>query len=237
MIKRLTNLSSIFVSIGLVCTLANVPSALGTENPSACLLAQSGTSGNASGETRSTGKLAIGPKGIYIFFFSGENTIFPQTAKGFISGVAQDLTQEEADANIIQYHTIEAWDAWLRCLEAKEKSKNQEIPEEQANLVCADAREKNAILLQVTALAMLENPLSDQQEWEQTLSEAEQELLAAKEDRQAALDAGAEPYTAETFTTEILPDLEPQIAVPIQTTTDKPEETTGSNSGLTAQGG
>jgi hypothetical protein len=181
--------------------------------------------------------LAIGPKGIYIFFFSGENTVFPQTAKGFISGVPRDLTQEEADANIIQYHTIEAWDAWLRCLEAKEKSENQEIPEEQANLACADAREKNAILLQVTALAMLENPLSDQQEWEQTLSEAEQELLAAQEDRQAAIDAGAEPYTAETFTTEILPDLEPQIAVPIQTTTDKPEETTGTNGGLTVQGG
>ena len=73
----------------------------------------------------------------------------------------------------------EAWDAWLRCLEAKEKSKNKEIPEEQANLVCADAREKNAALAQGTALAMLENPLSDQQEWEQILSEAEQELLAA----------------------------------------------------------
>ena len=57
---------------------------------------------------------------------------------------------------------------------------------------------------------MLENPLSDQQEWEQILSEAEQELLAANEDRQAALDAGAEPYTAETFTAETLPDLEPQ---------------------------
>jgi hypothetical protein len=181
--------------------------------------------------------LAIGPSGVYIFFFSGENSGIPQTAKTFISGVAPDLTQLEADSNVIQYHTIEAWDAWLRCLEAKEKSENQEIPEEQANLACADAREKNAVLAKVTALAMLENPLSDQQEWEQILSEAEQELLAANEDKQTALDAGAEPYTAETFTTEIPPDLELQIAVPIQTTTDKPEVVPASPSGVTRQGG
>jgi len=236
MTKRLTRFSSTTVAIGLALTLASVPSALGAEKFSAHWLAQTETSGNASGEARSTGKLAIGPSGVYIFFFSGENTGIPQTAKTFISGVPRDLTDDEANANIIQYHTIEAWDAWLRCLEAKEKSKNNEMPEEQANLVCADAREKNALLAQVTALAMLENPLSDQQEWEQILSEAEQELLAANEDKQAAFDAGAEPYTAETFTTEILPDLQPQIAVPIQTTTDKPEDAK-SNSAFTAQGG
>ena len=103
MIKRLTRLSSIVVAIGLAFTLANVPSALGTENHSAYRLAQSGTSGNASGEMRSTGKLAIGPSGIYIFFFSGENTGIPQTAKSFISGVARDLTQEEANS---QYYSV-----------------------------------------------------------------------------------------------------------------------------------
>ena len=211
MIKRLTRFSSIVVSIGLAFSLANVPSALGTENPSAYQLAQSGTSGNTAEETWSTGKLAIGPSGVYIFFFSGENSGIPQTAKTFISGVAPDLTEAELKDNIIWVSTMEAWDAWLRCLDAKEKSKNKEIPEEQANLACADAREKNAVLTQVTALAMLENPLSDQQEWEQILSEAEQELLAANEDRQAALDAGAEPYTAETFTAETTPDLEPPL--------------------------
>ena len=237
MIKRLTSLSSIVVAIGLAFTLANVPSALGAENHSAYRLAQSGTSGNTAGETWSTGKLAIGPSGVYIFFFSGENTGIPQTAKTFISGVAPDLTQREADANEIQHLTIEAWDAFLRCKEAKKKSENKEIPEEQANLACADAREKNAALEQGTALAMLENPLSDHQEWEQKLSEAEQELLASNEDKQAALDAGAEPYTAETFTEETITDLEPQIAVPIQTTTDKPEQVPASTFGSTAQGG
>ena len=182
MIKRLTRFSSTAVSIGLAFTLANVPSALGTENHSAHWLAQTETSGNASGEAWSTGKLAIGPSGVYIFFFSGENTGIPQTAKTFISGVAPDLTQREADANEIQRLTIAAWDAFLRCKEAKKKSENKEIPEEQANLVCADAREKNAALEQGTALAMLGNPLSDHQEWEQILSWAEQELLFAKED-------------------------------------------------------
>ena len=96
MIKRLTSLSSIFVLTGLVFSLANVPSALGAENHSAHWLAQSGTSGNASGEMRSTGKLGIGPAGVFIFFYSGENTGIPQTAKTFISGVARDLTEEEA---------------------------------------------------------------------------------------------------------------------------------------------
>ena len=201
MIKRLTSLYSIAVSIGLAFTLANVPSALGAENHSAYRLAQSGTSGNASGEMRSTGKLAIGPSGIYIFFYSGDNIGIPQTAKSFISGVARDVTEDELKDNIIWVATIEAWDAWLRCLEAKEKSKNNEITEDQANLACADAREKNAVLAQVTALAMLENPLSDHQEWEQILSEAEQELLAPKAEtvyygdptRSRAPDSGAHP--------------------------------------------
>ena len=237
MIKRLTSFSSIVVLIGLALTLANVPSLLGAENPSAYWLAQSGTGGNASGEMRSTGKFAVGQGGaIYIFFYSGDNIGIPQTAKSFISGVARDLTQQEADTDIIQYHTIEAWDAYLRCVEAKEKSENQEIPEEQANLACADAREKNAILLQLTALAMLENPLSDQQEWEQALSEAEQELLAARRDMQAAIDAGATPLAGETFTAETTPGLKPQMTVPIQTTTDKPEAA-ASPAGFTRQGG
>ena len=234
MIKRLTSFSSIVVSIGLALTLANVPSVLGAENHSAYRLAQSGTSGNTAGEMRSTGKLAIGPSGIFIFFYSGENTGIPQTAKTFISGVARDVTEDELKDNIIWVSTIEAWDAWLRCLEAREKSENQEIPEEQANLACAEAREKNAVLAMVTALAMLENPLSDQQEWEQILSEAEQELLAAREDRQAAIDAGAEPYTAETFTPETTtaPSLPP---VPIQTTTTKDQ--TDAYGASTPQGG
>ena len=222
MIKRLTGFSSIVVSIGLFLTLTNVPSALGTENFSAYRLAQTETSGNASGEMRSTGKLAIGPKGIWIFFFSGENTIFPQTAKGFISGVPRDLTPDEVNRNLINNLSIEAWDAWLRCEEAKEKSENQEIPEEQANLACAVAREKNALLAQATALFMLENPLSDQQEWEQLLSWAETELRA-------------NPPAAETFTTETTPFPEPSL-VPVQTTTDKPEAT-ASPFGSTAQGG
>jgi len=237
MTKRLTRFSSTAVAIGLALTLANVPYALGTENHSAHWLAQTETSGNASGEARSTGKLAIGPSGVYIFFFSGENAGIPQTAKTFISGVAPDLTEAELKDNIIWVSTMEAWDAWLRCLEAKEKSKNKEIPEEQANLMCAEARKKNAAMEQVTALEMLTNPLSDQQEWEQILSETEQEILTANEEIQAWIDAGAEPYTAETFTEETITDLEPQIAVPVQTTTDKPEEEPASLFGSTAQGG
>jgi hypothetical protein len=237
MTKRLSRFSSTAVAIALALTLANVPSASGTENNSAHWLAQTETSGNAFGEARSTGKLAIGPSGVYIFFYSGENTGIPQTAKTFISGVAPDLTEAELKDNIIWVSTMEAWDAWLRCLEAKEKSKNKEIPEAQAQLACAEARKKNAVMEQVTAREMLTNPLSDQQEWEQILSESEQEILTANEIIQAWIDAGAEPYTAETFTEETITDLEPQIAVPVQTTTDKPEEEANTNGGSTLQGG
>ena len=237
MTKRLSRFSSTAVAIALALTLANVPSASGTENHSAHWLAQTETSGNASGEARSTGKMAIGPSGVYIFFFSGENTGIPQTAKTFINGVAPDLTEAELKDNIIWVSTMEAWDAWLRCLEAKEKSKNKEIPEEQAQLACAEARKKNAAMEQVTALEMLTNPLSDHQEWEQILSESEQEILTANEEIQAWIDAGAEPYTAETFTEETITDLEPQIAVPVQTTTNKPQDEPASKGGLTAQGG
>ena len=215
MIKRLTSLSLIFVSIGLVCTIANVPAALSIENPSVYMLAQLKNSDAASPEIRSSGKLILGPDlEVYIIFSKGEQIAEP--VRGFISGVPRDLTQEEADTNVIQYHTMEAWDAWLRCLEAREKAKNKEISEEQADLVCAEAREKNALLNKVTATIMLLNPFADQQEWEDKLFEAEQELLDAANDMQALIDAGAEPFTGETFTVGI-PDLDPP-SVPVETT-------------------
>lgn len=215
MIKRLTSFSSIVVSIGLALTLANVPSASGIENPSGYMLAQLKNSDEASQEIRSAGKLILGPDlEIYIIFSKGEKIAEP--IRGFISGIPRDLTQEEADTNVIQFHTIEAWDAWLRCLEAREKAKNKEISEEQADLVCAEAREKNALLNKVTATIMLLNPFADQQEWEDKLFEAEQELLDAANDMQALIDAGAEPFTGEPFTVGI-PDLDPP-SVPVETT-------------------
>ena len=92
--------------------------------------------------------------------------------------------------------------------------------EEQANLICADADEKSAILLQVTALAMLENPFADPQEWEEQLSEAEQALMVARIARQKAIAAGAslDYETAEGFTPFVGSDIDPLTAVPTQTT-------------------
>ena len=215
MIKRLTSLSLIFVSIVFICTTANVPTAAGSENPSLTMLAQLKNSDEAPPEIRSAGKLILGPDlEVYVIFSKGEKIAEP--VRGFISGVPRDLTQEEADTNIIQYHTMEAWDAWLRCLEAREKAKKEEISKEEADLVCADAREKNALLNKVTASIMLLNPFADQQEWEDQLSKAEQELLDAANDRQFAIDAGAEPFTEEPLTAGI-PDLDPP-PVPTETT-------------------
>ena len=212
--KRLAILSYL-ISIVFICTATSVPTAVGNENPSLTMLAQLKNSDEAAPETRSAGKLILGPDlEVYIIFSKGEKIAEP--VRGFISGVPRDLTQKEADTNIIQYHTMEAWDAWLRCLEAKEKAKKEETSKEEADLVCADAREKNAQLNMVTASIMLLNPFADQQEWEDQLSKAQQELLDAANDRQLAIDAGAEPFTGEPFTAGI-PDLDPP-PVPTQTT-------------------
>ena len=216
MIKRLTSLSLIFVSIGLVCTLVNVPSVLGTENPLEYRLAQSGTNEITAEEIRTTGKLILGIDGqIYVVINRGGES-FKSALPFFIGQEARGLTQAEAEATLIQSLSIGAWDAMLRCLEAREKAKKNEMSEEEANLVCADAREKNALLDQATASIMLLNPFVDQLEWEEKLFKAEQELQEAAIDMQAAIDAGAEPFTEETFTVGI-PDLDPP-QVPTETT-------------------
>jgi len=228
MIKRLTSLSLIFVSIGLVCTLVNVPSVLGTENPLEYRLAQSGTNEITAEEIRTTGKLILGIDGqIYVVINRGGES-FKSALPFFIGQEARGLTQAEAEATLIQSLSIGAWDAMLRCLEAREKAKKNEMSEEEANLVCADAREKNALLDQATASIMLLNPFADQLEWEEKLFKAEQEL-------QAAIDAGAEPFTEETFTVGI-PDLDPP-QVPVETTWLNPvADPTRSRAGFTAEG-
>ena len=228
--KRLAILSYL-ISIVFICTATSVPTAVCNENPSLTMLAQLKNSDEAAPETRSAGKLILGPDlEVYIIFSKGEKIAEP--VRGFISGVPRDLTQKEADTNIIQYHTMEAWDAWLRCLEAREKAKKEETSKEEADLVCADAREKNAQLNMVTASIMLLNPFADQQEWEDQLSKAQQELLDAANDRQLAIDAGAEPFTAG------IPDLDPP-PVPTQTTWESiPLQTpVTSPTGATIEGG
>jgi hypothetical protein len=128
------------------------------------------------------------------------------------------LTQEEADTNVFQFHTIAAWDAWLRCREAREKVKDKQMQEEQANLVCAEASEKDALLAKTTAIAMLENPLSDHLEWEQMLYDADRKLLQSQVDWQAAVDAGAVPSAAPEALTGVT-FVEP-VPVPTETTFD-----------------
>lgn len=238
MIKRLTNLSLIFFSIGLVCTLANVPAAVGIENPSAYMLAQLKNSDEASQEIRSAGKLILGPDlEIYIIFSKGEKIAEP--IRGFISGIPRDLTQEEAEANVIQFATLEAWNTWLRCLEAKDKAQKKEMKQEQADLTCANASEKAAILAKVTALAMLENPFADPEEWEEQLSRAEQELAASQIAKRNAIALGAtlDEGTAEGFTPLPLIGSEGDslTAVPTETTWNRQqvEQPTTSPSGFT----
>lgn len=178
--------------IGAVCATAAAPSVWGTE------------------EARTTGKIFIGPAGIYVGFFSGEQTVLPKAIVPFITGVEpRDLTQQEAEANPIQMLSIEADDAWQRCLEAREKAKKQEISEEEANLVCTEASEKSAMLDMFIAKTMLANPFSDRQEWEDKLFMAEQDLLATAQ----------EPAGFEAFTDVLERDLtgDPQTLVPVET--------------------
>ena len=208
MLKGVTSPLLLLISIGIVCNMVNVPAASGTEKPLAYRLAQSGTNEITPEEIRTTGKLILGIDGqIYVVINRGGES-FKSALPFFIGQEARGLTQAEAEATLIQSLSIGAWDAMLRCLEAREKAKKNEMPEREANLVCADARKKNALLDQATASIMLLNPFVDQLEWEEKLFKAEQEL-------QAAIDAGAEPFTEETFTVGI-PDLDPpQVSVEI----------------------
>jgi hypothetical protein len=215
-VKRL-----LWIQIVLFCVMANIPMAWGVGSRSDEWLAQTDKNTAESQGKRSSGKLILGPDlEIYIVFIEGQEYVLPEPAMGYVSGVPRDLTTEEAESNLIQFATFEAWNTWMRCLEAREKVKKKEMEEEQANLVCADADEKSAILTQVTALAMLENPFADPQEWENQLSQAEQKLIDAQIARENALAAGAslDFETAEGFTPFVGSDIDPLTAVPTQTT-------------------
>ncbi len=211
----------LFVTIAFLVTTAGVPAALSVGDQTVFWIAQADKIEAETKAKRSSGKLILGPDlNIYIVFIEGQEFVLPEPAMGYISGVPRDLTTEEAESNLIQFATIEAWDTWLKCLEAREQVKKDEMAEEQANLICADADEKSAILLQVTALAMLENPFADPQEWEEQLSKAEQNLISAQIARENAIAAGAslDFETAEGFTPFVGSDIDPLTAVPTQTT-------------------
>jgi len=211
----------LFVTIAFLVTTAGVTAAISVEDQTGYWLAQADKNEAQSKAKRSSGKLILGPDlNIYIVFIKGQEFVLPEPAMGYVSGVPRDLTTEEADSNLIQFATMEAWNTWLRCLEAREKVKKDEMGEEQANLICADANEKSAILTKVTALTMLENPFADPQEWEDQLSDAEQNLIDAQNDKQDAIAAGAslDYETAEGFTPFVGSDIDPLTAVPTQTT-------------------
>ncbi|MFL7871417.1 MAG: hypothetical protein AB8I58_21495, partial [Anaerolineales bacterium] len=163
---------------------------------------------------------------IYVVINRGGES-FKSALPFFIDKEARSLTQAEAEATLIQSLSIAASDAMLRCLEARKKANKNEMTEEEANLACADARKINALLDQATASEMLRNPYLDQldqQEWEDLLAKAEQELFD--------IDAGAEPFTAG------IPDLDPP-PVPTQTTWESiPLQTpVTSPTGATIEGG
>lgn len=231
----------LWLQIVFFCVMANIPMAWGVGSDSDGWLAQTDKSTAEPQGKRSSGKLILGPDlEIYIVFIEGQEYVLPEPAMGYVSGVPRDLTTEEAEANLIQFATFEAWNTWMRCLEAREKVKKGEMEEEQANLVCAEADEKSAILTQVTALAMLENPFADPQEWEDQLSQAEQKLIDARVAKQSAIDAGAslDFETAEGFTPFVGSDIDPLTGVPTQTTWENlPQQEAASPSLATPEGG
>ena len=125
MTKR-TKYIFLFVTIAFLVTTAGVPVALSVGDQTAFWIAQADKNEAVSKAKRSSGKLILGPDlKIYIVFIEGQEFVLPEPAMGYISGVPRDLTTEEAESNLIQFATIEAWDTWLKCLEAREASQKR----------------------------------------------------------------------------------------------------------------
>jgi hypothetical protein len=217
----------IIISILLLYSTTSVPATQAVEDQTIYRLAQTNQNEAQPEEKKAAGKLILGPDlRIYIVFVKGQEFVLPEPAMGYISGVSRDLTPEEAEANLIQFATLESWNTWLRCLEARDKSKKKEISEDQANLVCADADEKSAILKKVTALAMLKNPFADPEEWEEQLSEAEQALVVTQIAKRKAIARGAtlDSETAEGFTPYVGFEGDNFAVVPTETTWNRGDQ-------------
>lgn len=167
---------------------------------------------NKSEATDTTGVLSIGPDGNIYIQFTKSHAKF--TAGDYVMGdklfEVPTYTQQQADQHEFQKAAYIAYDAWLKCEEAKKKAADGKITQVQMEFVCARSRVRNFEEVSIWATAILDNNMGKDIPLAAPLSEISKlEIEEGKQQEQYYLDLGAEPtaegYEPPDFTADIIP--------------------------------
>jgi hypothetical protein len=157
-----------------------------------------------------TGVLSIGPNGNIYIQFTESHAKF--TVGNLIMGEMpiEELTLGQADQHEFQKAAYIAYDAWLKCEEAKKQAADGKITQVQMEFVCARSRVRNFEEVSIWATAILDNNMGKDIPLAAPLSEiVKLEIEEGKQQEQYYLDLGAEPtaegYEPPGFTADIIP--------------------------------
>jgi len=157
-----------------------------------------------------TGTLSIGPDGnIYIQFIESHAQF---TVGNLIMGEVpfELLTLEQADQHEFQKAAYIAYDAWLKCEEAKKKFANGKIALLQMEFECARYKVRNSEEVLIWSMAILDNNLGSEIPLAAPMSEISKlEIEKGKQEVENLIDLGAEPtaegYQPPDFTADVIP--------------------------------
>ncbi|MCJ7541507.1 MAG: hypothetical protein MUO88_17810, partial [Desulfobacterales bacterium] len=139
-----------------------------------------------------TGVLSIGPNGnIYIQFTESHTK---STAGNFIMGIPEELTQTQSDQHDFMQAAYNAYNAWLKCEEAKKKAADGKITKVQMEFECTRYNLYNSKEVSIWATAILDNNMGKDIPLAATMSEISK--LEIEKDNQILsdlTDLGAEP--------------------------------------------
>jgi hypothetical protein len=138
-----------------------------------------------------TGTLTIGPDGHIYIKFTKKHAAY-KIGKVITGEIPlEELTTDQADQHVLQKAAYEAYNAWLKCEEAKKKFANGKIALIQTEFECARYNKLAAQELFFGTKAILDN-LGSKVEWAGPANEISKlDLENAENEMQNALDNGA----------------------------------------------
>ena len=163
-----------------------------------------------------TGVLSIGPDGkIYIQFTKSHiKSAVGDLIMGEDIFKIQMLTQEQSDQNEIQKAAYIAYDAWLKCEEARKKFANGKTALIQMEFECTRYKKLSALESLVGVTAIINNNLGSDIEWAEPVYEISKlDVEKYTQEVENLIVRGAIPTTegyelpgeAERFTTDAIP--------------------------------
>lgn len=148
-------------------------------------------------DTYMSGILSIGPNGKIYIQFTKSHAKF--TVGKLIMGIPEDVPLDQADQDVFQKAAYLAYNAWLRCEEAKKKAADGKIVKLQMEFECTryELYSSKEVLIWTTAIQ--DNNLGEEIPFAEPLSEISK--FKIKKDNQKLselMDLGAVP-TAEAY--------------------------------------